>query len=66
MHKREFPLCKTCLELGYVVHAEITDHIVPVHIRPDLRTDESNLQSLCRGCHTKKTNEDLGKYGAAK
>lgn len=65
-HKRENPLCKACLELGFVVAAEITDHVVPVHVRPDLRMDESNLQSLCRGCHTRKTNEDTKKYGAAR
>lgn len=65
-HKREYPLCQACLELGFVVPAEITDHIVPVHVRPDLRMDWGNLQSLCRGCHKKKTDEDVRKYGAAK
>ncbi|MBF9641215.1 HNH endonuclease, partial [Streptococcus pseudopneumoniae] len=27
--------------------------------------DESNLQSLCRSCHTAKTNKDIKRYGSA-
>lgn len=65
-HKRQNPCCAECLKKGFVVAVQITDHIIPVHVRPDLMYQWSNLQSLCRACHTVKTNEDVKKYGAAR
>jgi len=60
------PICVGCKPKGWIVAARIVDHIIPVHVAPERRLDVSNLQSLCRTCHTIKTNEDLTKYGAAK
>ena len=64
-HKRANPICVRCKERGIISSVSITDHIIPVHIRPDMRLAWNNLQSLCRSCHAIKTNEDLKKYGSA-
>ncbi len=58
----EFPLCRMCLDAGVTRAAALVDHIVPVVIDPSLRLEWSNLQSLCRLCHAKKTAEDATKY----
>lgn len=47
----EEPLCRHCRELGQRTRATVSDHIVPVQIRPDLRLVRSNVQSLCKPCH---------------
>jgi len=50
------PLCRTCLATtGRAVPATVVDHIQDIADRPDLRLEESNLQTLCRGCHNRKT-----------
>jgi 5-methylcytosine-specific restriction endonuclease McrA len=36
------------------------DHIQPVRNAPELAFDLSNLQCLCRRCHSRKTRVDLG------
>lgn len=51
-----YPLCEHCEAKGLVVPAREVDHIVPFRSPSDpLRLDETNLQSLCRPCHAKKT-----------
>lgn len=62
---RDHPLCEarmegqdfdsststmTCGRPGHCV-----DHIVPVEVAPERRLDPTNLQTLCRGCHRRKT-----------
>lgn len=54
-HLKAEPLCRHCLERGEIVVATDVDHIIPIRIDPDLRLDDSNLQSLCHYCHSKKT-----------
>jgi hypothetical protein len=34
------------------------DHVIPVEIRSDLRTELSNMQTLCDLCHGGKTNRE--------
>ena len=36
------------------------DHIKPVRDAPELAWELSNLQTLCRRCHARKTRRELG------
>lgn len=49
------PLCAECQRAGRVRAAEEVDHVIPIAERPDLRLVWSNLQSLCKPCHRRKT-----------
>lgn len=51
------PLCEECERQGYVMPGELIDHIVAK--RNGGTDDLSNLQTLCRPCHAKKTAEDV-------
>ncbi|MDO6722630.1 HNH endonuclease signature motif containing protein [Celeribacter halophilus] len=53
------PLCADCAELGLVVAATEVDHIER-HMG-DLRKflDWSNLQGLCKRCHSRKTAKEV-------
>lgn len=50
------PLCRHCQEQGYVRIAVDVDHI---NGDPSDHRSE-NLQSLCKPCHTRKTNAERG------
>jgi len=39
------------------------DHLLPIKQAPELRLDLNNLQSLCRSCHRRKTEQDNRLYG---
>ena len=56
--QRDRFLCLHCLAANRVILAIDVDHIVPVTVRPDLRLDLTNLQSLCRSCHVRKTKAE--------
>lgn len=60
--RKEEPLCKRCLERGILKDTDVTDHIVPIVVRPDLRLVRSNLQGLCYACNSEKMVEDMKKY----
>ena len=47
-----FPSCLRCRS----PHRLVTDHIVPVCHRPDLRDQHDNLQTLCWDCNTFKNS----------
>ena len=49
------PLCRPCGERGYTVAAREIDHVVPVHVAPDLFWDQSNWQPICVECHKAKS-----------
>lgn len=50
------PLCEECARNGAAREAQDIDHIRPFSGKSDpLRLDWSNLQSLCRACHRRKT-----------
>lgn len=38
-----------------ITPAEVVDHIVPIRERPDLRLDWSNLRSMAKSCHDRRT-----------
>lgn len=55
----EHPLCKHCDEQdGRAVPMDHVDHIIDISVRPDLRLEWSNLQSLCKTHHGRKTHAE--------
>jgi 5-methylcytosine-specific restriction enzyme A len=54
------PWCEQCErdQVPLSVPATDVDHIQPRHLRPDLNLMLSNLQSLCKSCHSKKTQQE--------
>lgn len=56
--QRDYGLCLICQAAGRVTAAVDVDHIHSIQLRPDLRLDLDNLQSLCRACHVKKTKAE--------
>jgi 5-methylcytosine-specific restriction protein A len=59
---RDHHLCQQCLKDKTIKLADMVDHIIPISIAWHLRVFLNNLQSLCHGCHNKKTAEDKKKY----
>lgn len=55
------PVCVICLRLASV----IADHIIPHKGKRELFWDLTNLQGLCRSCHSTKTAAEDGGYGNA-
>ena len=52
---RQNPNCCKCEKPGTDV-----DHIQSVADRPDLRLEWSNLRTLCKSCHSRRTVMDQG------
>lgn len=60
-HLAMHPVCVACDADGYTTPATDVDHIIP---RARGGTDHaSNLQSLCRSCHSRKTALEDGRWG---
>lgn len=68
--RKEFPLCgmrpdgvapvmSRCHDAGRVTPGYQTDHVIPVHQRPDLFWERSNHQVLCRACGAAKSQAGL-------
>lgn len=53
MHLRANPLCVECLKHGITTQASEVDHIRPKRDGGD--DSDTNLQSLCKPCHSRKT-----------
>lgn len=53
------PLCQRCLSFDTVTIATDVDHQTPHRGSKKLMWDAGNLQSLCRSCHSWKTQEEL-------
>jgi 5-methylcytosine-specific restriction protein A len=51
----EGPLCVACLERDLTTAATEVDHVLDRVDRPDLQLARSNLQPLCKSCHSRKT-----------
>ena len=54
---RREPTCRSCAGRGVDTPATVVDHIVPFHHFATRRQahDTTNLQSLCKPCHDRKT-----------
>lgn len=48
-----------CVQCGAHGRLEV-DHIKPVRTHPELSFDLTNLQTLCPGCHSRKTAIEVG------
>jgi 5-methylcytosine-specific restriction endonuclease McrA len=61
----EEPYCRYCAREGRTVAAQVSDHIIPIRIRPELRLVRANIQSLCKPCHDgPKRLEEIAMWGA--
>jgi 5-methylcytosine-specific restriction protein A len=49
------PLCQRCEAKGLVVTAREVHHRVPIAVDPSQRLVTSNLEALCKRCHTAET-----------
>lgn len=54
------PFCKYCLQKGLMVKATEVDHINPHKGDWNMFVDTTNLQSLCKQCHSAKTRAENG------
>lgn len=54
-HLSNNPLCEDCLVDKIYTPANEVHHKIKLRDRPDLRDEPSNLMSLCKSCHSKRT-----------
>lgn len=59
-HLAAEPLCRFCKRMGRITAATEVDHIVSIREAPHLRLEDSNLRSLCKPCHSRRTARDQG------
>lgn len=52
---RDHPLCCACEAMGMIVVATEVDHKIPHRGDEQLFWSDTNLQSLCKRCHSAKT-----------
>lgn len=64
-HLALHPLCRTCSDAGRIVEATEVDHAIPHGGDRRLLMDRSNLVSLCKPCHSRKTVAEDGGLGNA-
>ena len=61
---QQHPLCAHCLKNGEATLAQEVDHILP--LSQGGTHDESNLQSLCKSCHSRKSAKEGSRWGRKK
>ena len=49
------PWCRECAKRGVRTRATVVDHVTPHRGDWQRFTDKTNLQSLCKSCHDRKT-----------
>lgn len=57
----EYPLCVECSKAGIVTSATVVDHVTEIKAGGD-KLDWSNLQSMCKPHHDRKTRHDGGSW----
>ena len=60
---RKQPLCADPFKENCHQPTTVADHIVDHHGNQQLFYDYTNLQGLCKSCHSRKTGESHGKGG---
>lgn len=61
---RDNYLCQYCLALGKLTpNSRIGDHVTPVEVAPELRTDPANVATACRTCDNIKRALEQEIYG---
>jgi len=55
----EEPFCRECEGRGFRVYATEVDHVRPHRGVWALFIDRTNLQSLCKRCHSSKTMQEI-------
>jgi 5-methylcytosine-specific restriction enzyme A len=52
-----------CQSRNRITVATDVDHIVQLRVAPERKYDETNLQALCKPCHSTKTASEDGGFG---
>ena len=60
-YKKKNPLCENCERHDILKEGRDVDHIIPMKQGGD-KLSYSNLQTLCRSCHNRKSAKDYHKY----
>ena len=60
--RRDGYRCQECKRYGRIKEAQTVHHIVHLEDDPSLALTDSNLVSLCAGCHNKMHPEKGGKF----
>jgi len=51
------PLCEECERNGFIMAGTDVDHIKPIRLGGGM-VDINNLQTLCKGCHARKSGRE--------
>jgi 5-methylcytosine-specific restriction enzyme A len=62
-HLAAHPYCQHCFEKGLSVPGQVVDHIVAFKGNEALRLDPTNLMTLCKVCHGRKSVAHDGTLG---
>lgn len=61
---RDHYLCQYCKAFGKLTpNSKTVDHIVPIAYDSDIKANSSNLATICRECHRRKTQWEQSYYG---
>lgn len=61
--QRDYYLCQYCKAMGKLTSAKTVDHIVPIEVDSGRETNPTNLTTICRDCHRRKTVWEQKYYG---